>query len=842
MKKVLAIVLCLAMAFSCVGILAACHKHTYDESKWESDATYHWHAATCEHTEEVSDKAEHDFGTDNKCKVCGYEKKGVTPGGHEHTFAKGWTSDETHHWHVATCEHTTLVDGKAAHDFDSFNKCKVCDYQGEITFSGDTIDAEAWTDAFEALSDISNFTIIREDKDGSSYAKQMIQVMQNAMHQYATDGSDVSDSYMVIDGDTATLYYKEGGIWFADSSEATENLFEEQVAWILHEYVSDMAQGLATLFDSFEYSDAKKAYVLEAEDNGEKYFYEVKFVGSSIYSVIAGNTDEDGNGTIYTLDAIGNTSFEIEALHKHDFSTVWSSNNVYHWHDAICHEGEFDEKVPHTWGTDNKCTECGHTKAATTNSTVDKETFASALQLKGLTNWTAVLYEDGEVDTLIKRSGNVIEMTMYGENMFYELDGDKLWYFIEVEEGVWEKLDYSDELDPAMFEAEMNYLLSTLSDLAELWDELELVNDAYTAEGLEIFIRSLFYIDYENATVSFKFDDGEVIAISIADMDGEDVAGEFTFGEIGTTTITLPDAKIHQHEWEVDEDSITDDEHRLICTACYSRMYEKHQWAADGKTCTVCEYEKHDHVWVVEYVYEDWHEAHCSVCGMSANGKHTFGQDAACTVCGVKSHPHDFGWTPDPKDVDRHLYKCKDCTLVQESGTHQFEDWGEDVHCTLCGADYHAHDYQFVADTCEIGFNQHQVYCADCGKYDWWSCEFDEEKAGETCNVCGAEYHVHDWQYNDSCWTGINQHGVYCPICDEWSSQDHVFDNDEDNDCNVCGAPRHNHNWQFVEGPCSSNEGGHELWCQECGGWDWEEHNYGSGDVCEDCGYDRSDD
>ena len=26
---------------------------------------------------------------------------------HEHTYSTKWTSDETSHWHAATCEHTT---------------------------------------------------------------------------------------------------------------------------------------------------------------------------------------------------------------------------------------------------------------------------------------------------------------------------------------------------------------------------------------------------------------------------------------------------------------------------------------------------------------------------------------------------------------------------------------------------------------------------------------------------------------------------------------------------------------------------------------------------------------
>ena len=36
-------------------------------------------------------------------------------GSHTHTFAEEWSKDSTHHWHVATCEHTTEVSDKAEH-------------------------------------------------------------------------------------------------------------------------------------------------------------------------------------------------------------------------------------------------------------------------------------------------------------------------------------------------------------------------------------------------------------------------------------------------------------------------------------------------------------------------------------------------------------------------------------------------------------------------------------------------------------------------------------------------------------------------------------------------------
>ncbi|MCI8499809.1 MAG: leucine-rich repeat domain-containing protein [Clostridia bacterium] len=68
----------LCVLASAVG-LAACggsteggkpHEHVFS-SQWSHNETHHWHAATCEHTDEVKDKAEHDFAN-GEC-VCGYK-------------------------------------------------------------------------------------------------------------------------------------------------------------------------------------------------------------------------------------------------------------------------------------------------------------------------------------------------------------------------------------------------------------------------------------------------------------------------------------------------------------------------------------------------------------------------------------------------------------------------------------------------------------------------------------------------------------------------------------------------------------------------------------------------
>lgn len=110
------------------------HEHTFAED-WSKDNTNHWHAATCEHTEEKSDLAAHtwDSGKVTKeatekeagvktyaCTVCKFTKTESIPVlEHVHTYSNDWSKDATNHWHAATCEHKDLTKDKAAHTWDS---------------------------------------------------------------------------------------------------------------------------------------------------------------------------------------------------------------------------------------------------------------------------------------------------------------------------------------------------------------------------------------------------------------------------------------------------------------------------------------------------------------------------------------------------------------------------------------------------------------------------------------------------------------------------------------------------------------------------------------------------
>lgn len=108
------------------------HQHSYDG--WLTSSTQHWHE--CLECSEEADRGNHvdvknnktdAAGADNYCDVCGYELA--------HSFNESaWKSDATGHWHEATCEHTTEKGSFAAHvDADKNNVCDECEFVGETS-------------------------------------------------------------------------------------------------------------------------------------------------------------------------------------------------------------------------------------------------------------------------------------------------------------------------------------------------------------------------------------------------------------------------------------------------------------------------------------------------------------------------------------------------------------------------------------------------------------------------------------------------------------------------------------------------------------------------------------
>lgn len=181
------------MAFSCfaVGcgdekIVSDGHTHTF-AAEWTTDADAHYHAATCEHTDLVKDKAYHNLklvsrpatettcaftgyvcgcgygrladGTPapvhdfieheaqgdgcirplvsayKTCKLCGYSSsRTVTPAKGEHTFDTAtWSADDSYHYHASVCGHAEENADRAPHDYID-GSCAVCGHTEPTVF------------------------------------------------------------------------------------------------------------------------------------------------------------------------------------------------------------------------------------------------------------------------------------------------------------------------------------------------------------------------------------------------------------------------------------------------------------------------------------------------------------------------------------------------------------------------------------------------------------------------------------------------------------------------------------------------------------------------------------
>ena len=114
MKRNLIALLCIMLLT--VLCLASCGcDHTFS-NEWYSDETHHWHPATCEHAEtERGDFGPHvDADEDGICEIC------HAPSAHVHTYEEAWQTDDSHHWRNPTCPQVGLCCRESSL---SFSRC-----------------------------------------------------------------------------------------------------------------------------------------------------------------------------------------------------------------------------------------------------------------------------------------------------------------------------------------------------------------------------------------------------------------------------------------------------------------------------------------------------------------------------------------------------------------------------------------------------------------------------------------------------------------------------------------------------------------------------------------------
>lgn len=225
------------------------HEHTYSDA-WVYNDTQHWHPASCDDTNTVSEQAAHvDENGDLKCDVCGYNYP------HEHVFDMDkWTSDETNHWHAALCGHDAK-NGEAAHTPDVTGVCTVCGYKvGDPDVS--TVEKalevalvqESLAEHAEGTIQSYNAIYGRTSTYTASYDKY-----EDYTYTHYDGGYDVTERWFTIgsdgnmmavesiDGATPSLYQYE---FTAEKDEMRGYMFETVIGTNNYYGVTDLVEGL----------------------------------------------------------------------------------------------------------------------------------------------------------------------------------------------------------------------------------------------------------------------------------------------------------------------------------------------------------------------------------------------------------------------------------------------------------------------------------------------------------------------------------------------------------------------------------------------------------------------
>ncbi len=329
-KKGILLLLCLSLTSATLGFVACGetetpHEHTYDTTKWESDATKHWHAATCEHSTEKADVDGHvDENVDGTCDTCGYN------GDHVHTFENVWQSDATGHWKKADCFHD-VTSGVEAHTADEMGDCTVCGYH--VSDPDVSTVAKALNFAKANVGKVENGSItLNGDYFGTitDYVYANGYLYTNTKQTQNTESAAYEESWYSTDAKGAIFAVKrnqEGVV--TRMTEFSDNISEDNLKG--YQFVSpvtstigdfygleDLIAGLyevgeTNLNKDFEQKVEKGKYSFSFGyfEDGELYVVEVDFTLSGEYYIDNANVKVTSYGSEFNWD-----TFESDTLYE----------------------------------------------------------------------------------------------------------------------------------------------------------------------------------------------------------------------------------------------------------------------------------------------------------------------------------------------------------------------------------------------------------------------------------------------------------------------------------------------------------------------------------------------
>lgn len=216
-------------------------------------------------------------------------------GTHTHTFASEWTYDDTNHWHAATCEHTDQKDGVAAHTLGADGKCTVCDYKQQPSYTKMT------EEQFNALVNKIQTQGIAAQFDLLAKAGDVVLAKEKASFKFdiaSTSLEELSynDTGAVVDGsilkDLTEYEFKSGG-WTVGNT-----LTEQQAKQTLGHELEGMAEQFfpSQTYADYNFDETTGKYTVDLTNEQQVHIVYVYTMDASRITKIEGTTTGEYGG------------------------------------------------------------------------------------------------------------------------------------------------------------------------------------------------------------------------------------------------------------------------------------------------------------------------------------------------------------------------------------------------------------------------------------------------------------------------------------------------------------------------------------------------------------------
>ena len=334
------------------------HQHNWSD-EWNNDATHHWHNCTVENCPIAANVNKNGYGehiyVDGKCSECGY-----TQLAHDHSWSAEWSSDGTNHWHECTVENCPITsnvnkDGYAAHTYgdgdETGTTCSVCGYKRQ----------HSWTENYEHDLDHhwKNCTepncAITENSQKAGYGEHNTDGANGACTVCGHWSSD--DAEHPSHGHEHT-WSKE---WESDETYHWHECTVTDPACDIPEGINDSKNGYSKhVYDDDTDDECNvchyKREITPPSPSEHTHTWDTKWSGDSAHhwhdctspdcDLSYDMNDENGYGEHdYNENGVCSVCGYIQSPtpgHVHSWSTEWSNDDNYHWHNCTATEPECD--------------------------------------------------------------------------------------------------------------------------------------------------------------------------------------------------------------------------------------------------------------------------------------------------------------------------------------------------------------------------------------------------------------------------------------------------------------------------------------------------------------------